>query len=130
MKSVTGPDDYASMKEVIRRRYTRLLKESQPLPDLILVDGGKGQLSAALSVIEDELGMNVPVAGMAKNDKHIRPNSLWETRLPSYRSSGTALHFIFCSVSRTKSTALLLHFTGRQEEKQMFSSHWMTFRCR
>lgn len=70
VKSVTGPDDYASMKEVIRRRYTRLLKESQPLPDLILVDGGKGQLSAALSVIEDELGMNVPVAGMAKNEKH------------------------------------------------------------
>ncbi|WP_233269476.1 excinuclease ABC subunit UvrC [Alteribacillus sp. YIM 98480] len=70
VKSVDGPDDYASMKEVIRRRYVRLLKEDAPLPDLILVDGGKGQLSAAKSVLEDELGLTVPVAGMAKDEKH------------------------------------------------------------
>ncbi|SDH75892.1 Excinuclease ABC subunit C [Alteribacillus bidgolensis] len=70
VKSVDGPDDYASMKEVVRRRYVRLLKEDAPLPDLILVDGGKGQLSAAKSVLEDELGVTVPVAGMAKDEKH------------------------------------------------------------
>lgn len=70
VKDVEGPDDYASMKEVIRRRYVRLLKEEAELPDLILIDGGKGQLSAAKSVIEDELGLLVPVAGMAKDDKH------------------------------------------------------------
>ncbi|WP_246031679.1 excinuclease ABC subunit UvrC [Salibacterium salarium] len=70
VKSVEGPDDYASMKEVIRRRYVRILKEKTALPDLILIDGGKGQLSAAKSVIEDELGLLVPVAGMAKDDKH------------------------------------------------------------
>ncbi|MFB4165421.1 excinuclease ABC subunit UvrC [Alteribacillus sp. JSM 102045] len=70
VKNVQGPDDYASMKEVIRRRYVRLLKEGSPLPDLILVDGGKGQLSAAKSVLEDELGLSVPVAGMAKDEKH------------------------------------------------------------
>ncbi|MFD2625355.1 excinuclease ABC subunit UvrC [Salibacterium salarium] len=70
VKSVEGPDDYASMKEVIRRRYVRILKEKTALPDLILIDGGKGQLSAAKSVIEDELGLLLPVAGMAKDDKH------------------------------------------------------------
>ncbi|MGY4689277.1 excinuclease ABC subunit UvrC [Salibacterium sp. K-3] len=70
VKNVTGPDDYASMKEVIRRRYVRLLKEEAELPDLILIDGGKGQLSAAKSVLEDELGLLIPVAGMAKDEKH------------------------------------------------------------
>ncbi|MFB4159763.1 excinuclease ABC subunit UvrC [Geomicrobium sp. JSM 1781026] len=70
VKDVTGPDDYASMKEVIRRRYLRLLREEAPMPDLILIDGGKGQLSAALSVLEDELNLSVPVAGLAKDEKH------------------------------------------------------------
>ncbi|QQK80985.1 excinuclease ABC subunit UvrC [Salicibibacter cibi] len=70
VKDVQGPDDYASMKEVIRRRYLRLLREEAPLPDLVLVDGGKGQLSAAISVLQDELNLPLPVAGMAKDDKH------------------------------------------------------------
>ncbi|SFM31753.1 excinuclease ABC subunit UvrC [Salibacterium qingdaonense] len=70
VKQVEGPDDYASMKEVIRRRYVRLLKEKAELPDLILIDGGKGQLSAAKSVLEDELGLLVPVAGLSKDEKH------------------------------------------------------------
>ncbi|AXF55833.1 excinuclease ABC subunit UvrC [Salicibibacter kimchii] len=70
VKEVRGPDDYASMKEVIRRRYLRLLREESPLPDLVLVDGGKGQLSAAISVLQDELNLPLPVAGMAKDDKH------------------------------------------------------------
>ncbi|MFB5662926.1 excinuclease ABC subunit UvrC [Alteribacillus sp. HJP-4] len=70
VRSVEGPDDYASMKEVVRRRYFRLLKEEAAFPDLILIDGGKGQLSAAKSVLEDELGLTIPVAGMAKDEKH------------------------------------------------------------
>ena len=70
IKTVEGPDDYASMKEVIYRRYRRLLVENKPLPDLILMDGGKGQISAAKEVLHEQLGLSIPVAGMAKNDKH------------------------------------------------------------
>nr|WP_249179042.1 MULTISPECIES: excinuclease ABC subunit UvrC [unclassified Brevibacillus] len=70
IKSVEGPDDYGAMREVIRRRYTRLLKESQPLPDLIVIDGGKGQISAAMDVLENELGLYIPVCGLAKDEKH------------------------------------------------------------
>lgn len=70
MKTVEKPDDYETMREVIRRRYTRVLKDKLPLPDLILVDGGKGQMSAALDVLEDELGLSIPLCGIAKNEKH------------------------------------------------------------
>ncbi|MFA9558663.1 excinuclease ABC subunit UvrC [Evansella sp. AB-rgal1] len=70
VKTVVGPDDYESMREVVRRRYTRLLKEDLPLPDLIVIDGGKGQISAAQSVLEDELGLTIPVCGLVKDDKH------------------------------------------------------------
>ncbi|MFC5712711.1 excinuclease ABC subunit UvrC [Thalassorhabdus alkalitolerans] len=70
VRSVKGPDDYASMKEVVRRRYLRLLKEQSPLPDLIVIDGGKGQLSAAQSVLKDELDLLTPVVGLAKDEKH------------------------------------------------------------
>lgn len=70
IKEVEGADDYATMQEVIRRRYSRLLKEGGPLPDLIIVDGGKGQLSAAQSVLEDELQLNIPVCGLIKDEKH------------------------------------------------------------
>lgn len=75
IKTVIGPDDYASMKEVVRRRYTRLLEEEAPLPDLIIADGGKGQMEVIREVIEDELHLNIPIAGLAKNDKH-RTNEL------------------------------------------------------
>ena len=67
---MSGPDDYESMREVIRRRYERVLKEGLPLPDLIIVDGGKGQIAAAAEVLEDELGLAVPVCGLAKDEKH------------------------------------------------------------
>src|SRR5690606_1535535 len=67
IKSVQGPDDYESMREVVRRRYTIVLKEKLPLPDLILIDGGKGQIDAAKEIIEDELRLTVPVAGLSKD---------------------------------------------------------------
>ncbi|WP_420865934.1 excinuclease ABC subunit UvrC [Bacillus coahuilensis] len=70
IKTVKGPDDYESMREVVRRRYTRVLKENLPLPDLIIIDGGKGQIEAAREIIEDELGLDIPIAGLAKDDKH------------------------------------------------------------
>ncbi|WP_027955205.1 MULTISPECIES: excinuclease ABC subunit UvrC [Halobacillus] len=70
VRDVKGPDDYETMREVVRRRYQRVLKEDLPLPDLIVVDGGKGQMSAALDVLENELGIDVPLCGLAKDDKH------------------------------------------------------------
>ncbi|MDB1678469.1 MULTISPECIES: excinuclease ABC subunit UvrC [Enterococcus] len=70
IKTVKGPDDYASMREVIYRRYARVIREGLPLPDLILIDGGKGQVDVAKDVLENQLGIDIPVAGMAKNEKH------------------------------------------------------------
>lgn len=70
IKSVVGPDDYASMKEVVRRRYSRLIEEESPLPQLIIADGGIGQMEVIREVIEDELKLSIPIAGLAKNEKH------------------------------------------------------------
>ncbi|MGA9226420.1 MAG: excinuclease ABC subunit UvrC [Mesobacillus sp.] len=70
IKSVVGPDDYESMREVVRRRYSRVLKEGLPLPDLIIIDGGKGHIESARDVLENELGLDIPIAGLAKDDKH------------------------------------------------------------
>ena len=70
IKTVEGPDDYASMREVVGRRYTRLLEEGTPLPDLIITDGGKGQMEVVREVIEDELKLSIPIAGLAKDNKH------------------------------------------------------------
>ena len=75
IKTVVGPDDYASMQEVVRRRYSRIIEEEKPLPDLIITDGGKGQMEVVRAVTEDELGLNIPIAGLAKNDRH-RTNEL------------------------------------------------------
>src|SRR5690606_29484656 len=69
-KTVEGPDDYESMREVTRRRYTRALKEGAPLPDLIIIDGGKGHVEAVRDVLENELGLDIPIAGLVKNEKH------------------------------------------------------------
>lgn len=70
IKTVVGPDDYASMKEVVRRRYQRAIEEQSPLPDLILTDGGKGQMEVVREVIQDELHLDIPIAGLAKDNKH------------------------------------------------------------
>ena len=75
IKTVEGPDDYASMQEVVRRRYSRMIEEETPLPDLIITDGGKGQMEVVREVIEDELHMEIPIAGLAKDDRH-RTNEL------------------------------------------------------
>ena len=70
IKTVIGPDDYASMREVVYRRYSRMITEGTPLPDLIIADGGKGQMEVIREVVEDELGLSIPIAGLAKNDRH------------------------------------------------------------
>lgn len=75
IKEVKGSDDYACMQEVVRRKYKRAIEEGSPLPDLIITDGGKGQMEIVRGVIEDELGLNIPIAGLAKDDKH-RTNEL------------------------------------------------------
>lgn len=75
IKTVSGPDDYASMQEVVRRRYSRMIEEQTPLPDLIITDGGKGQMEVVREVVEDELHLQIPIAGLAKNDRH-RTNEL------------------------------------------------------
>ena len=75
IKTVSGPDDYASMQEVVRRRYSRMMEEQTPLPDLIITDGGKGQMEVVRKVVEDELHLQIPIAGLAKNDRH-RTNEL------------------------------------------------------
>ena len=75
IKTVVGPDDYASMQEVVRRRYGRMIDEGTPLPDLIITDGGKGQMEVVREVVEDELHLSIPIAGLAKDDRH-RTNEL------------------------------------------------------
>lgn len=70
IKTVSGPDDYASMQEVVRRRYTRMKEEGSPLPDLIITDGGKGQMEAVRKIVEDELQLHIPIAGLAKDNRH------------------------------------------------------------
>ena len=75
IKTVVGPDDYASMQEVVRRRYTRMIEEDTPLPDLIITDGGVGQMHVVREVVVDELGLHIPIAGLAKDDRH-RTNEL------------------------------------------------------
>ena len=75
IKTVEGPDDYASMQEVVRRRYSRMMEEGATLPDLIITDGGLGQMSVVREVVEGELGLHIPIAGLAKDDRH-RTNEL------------------------------------------------------
>ncbi len=70
IRTVVGPDDYASMKEIVRRRYSRAIEEQTPLPDLIITDGGKGQMEVVREVVEDELHLQIPIAGLAKDDRH------------------------------------------------------------
>ncbi len=75
IKTVVGPDDYASMQEVVRRRYKRMIESETPLPDLIITDGGKGQMEVVRAVVEDELQLTIPIAGLAKDNRH-RTNEL------------------------------------------------------
>ena len=94
IKTVTGPDDYASMQEVVRRRYSRMMEESTPLPDLIITDGGKGQMDVVRQVVEFELGLEIPIAGLAKDDRH-RTNELlygWPPQVVGLKTDSELFH--------------------------------------
>ena len=93
IKTVEGPDDYASMKEVVHRRYTRQIEEEQPLPDLIIADGGKGQMEVIRQVIQDELNLDIPIAGLAKDDRH-RTNELLYGFPPIHVQLKTEFHVL------------------------------------
>ena len=94
IKTVTGPDDYASMQEVVRRRYSRMMEEGTPLPDLIITDGGKGQIDVVRQVVEFELGLEIPIAGLAKDDRH-RTNELlygWPPQVVGLKTDSELFH--------------------------------------
>ena len=94
IKTVTGPDDYASMQEVVRRRYSRMMEEGTPLPDLIITDGGKGQMDVVRQVVEFELGLEIPIAGLAKDDRH-RTNELlygWPPQVVGMKTDSELFH--------------------------------------
>ena len=96
IKTVEGPDDYASMREVVRRRYSRLVEEGKELPNLIITDGGKGQMEVVRQVIEDELHLKIPIAGLAKNDRH-RTNELlfgFPPRIVQMKPNSSAFHLL------------------------------------
>lgn len=96
IKTVSGPDDYASMKEVVRRRYSRMVEEQTPLPDLIITDGGKGQIEVVREVVEDELHLQIPIAGLAKNDRH-RTNELlfgFPPQVVGLKADSELFHFL------------------------------------
>lgn len=96
IKTVVGPDDYASMQEVVRRRYTRMIEEGTPLPDLIITDGGKGQMEVVRQVIEDELHLSIAIAGLAKDDRH-RTNELlfgFPTKVVGMKTDSELFHIL------------------------------------
>ena len=94
IKTVTGPDDYASMQEVVRRRYSRMMEEGTPLPDLIITDGGKGQMDVVRQVVEFELGLEIPIAGLAKDDRHRTNERLygWPPQVVGLKTDSELFH--------------------------------------
>ena len=119
IKTVEGPDDYASMQEVVRRRYSRMINESTPLPDLIITDGGKGQMEVVRKVIEDELELNIPIAGLAKNNHH-RTNELlygFPTRTILLRTDSSLFHFLTQIQDEVHRYAITFHRDKRSKRQ-------------
>ena len=94
IKSVVGPDDYASMREVVYRRYKRLMDEGESLPDLIIADGGVGHIETIRKVVEDELNLNIPIAGLAKNDKHRTRDLIFNGQVISMKTNDACFNFL------------------------------------
>ncbi len=115
-KTAAAHDDYGAMREVIRRRYTRVLRDDLPLPDLIVIDGGKGQMNIAREVIEDELGLSIPIAGLAKDEKHNTANLLYGSPpelIPLQRSS-EAFYLLQRIQDEVHRFAIMFHRQRRQ----------------
>lgn len=117
IKTVTGPDDYASMQEVVRRRYTRLRDEGQPLPDLIITDGGQGQMSIVREVVEGELHLDIPIAGLAKDDRH-RTNELlygWPPVVVGMKTDSELFHLLTHMQDEVHRFAITFHRDKRSK---------------
>lgn len=122
IKSVIGPDDYESIREVLRRRYTRVLREGLPLPDLIIIDGGKGHLAAAREVVEKELGLSVPVCGLAKDDKHRTAQLLFGHPPEPIPLKKDSMEFYLLQRIQDEVHRFALDFHRKTRAKSMFSS--------
>lgn len=120
IRTVGKPDDYETMREVIRRRYTRVLKEKLPMPDVILVDGGRGQVSAATEVLEDELGLYIPVAGMVKDDKH-QTSHLYQSGMEQALKRGSQAFYLIQRIQE-EVHRFALTFHRQQRAKSMLES--------
>ena len=117
IKTVTGPDDYASMQEVVRRRYTRLRDEGQPLPDLIITDGGQGQMSVVREVVEGQLHLDIPIAGLAKDDRH-RTNELlygWPPVVVGMKTDSELFHLLTHMQDEVHRFAITFHRDKRSK---------------
>jgi excinuclease ABC subunit C len=122
IKTVNGPDDYASMREVIYRRYARVLKENLPLPDLIIIDGGKGQVDVAKDVLDNQLGLDVPIAGLAKNDQHKTSELLFGSPLETIPLSRNSAEFFLLQRIQDEVHRFAISFHRQLRSKNSFAS--------
>lgn len=122
IKTVVGPDDYASMREVIRRRYSRVMRDGLKPPDLIVIDGGQGQVNIAKQVIQDELGLDIPIAGLQKNDKHQTHELLFGDPLQVIELSRTSQEFFLLQRIQDEVHRFAITFHRQLRSKNSFSS--------
>ena len=122
MKTVVGPDDYASMREVIRRRYSRVMRDGLTPPDLIVIDGGQGQVNIAKQVIQEELGLDIPIAGLQKNDKHQTHELLFGDPLQIIELSRTSQEFFLLQRIQDEVHRFAITFHRQLRSKNSFSS--------
>lgn len=122
IKTVVGPDDYASMREVIRRRYSRVMRDGLTPPDLIVIDGGQGQVNTAKQVIKDELGLDIPIAGLQKNDKHQTHELLFGDPLQVIELSRTSQEFFLLQRIQDEVHRFAITFHRQLRSKNSFSS--------
>ena len=122
IKTVKGPDDYASMREVIYRRYSRVLKENLPFPDLIIIDGGKGQVDVARDVLENQLGLDIPIAGLAKNDQHKTSEMLFGPQLDVVPLARNSAEFFLLQRIQDEVHRFAITFHRQLRSKNSFAS--------
>ncbi|MGY3779015.1 excinuclease ABC subunit UvrC [Isobaculum melis] len=122
IKTVVGPDDYASMREVIYRRYSRALKEETPLPDLVVIDGGKGQIDAAKEVLENQLGLDIPIAGLAKDHRHKTSELLFGPQLEPIPLKRNSQEFFLLQRIQDEVHRFAITFHRQLRSKNSFSS--------
>lgn len=122
IKTVVGPDDYASMREVVRRRYSRVMRDGLTPPDLIVIDGGQGQVNIAKQVIQEELGLDIPIAGLQKNDKHQTHELLFGDPLQVIELSRTSQEFFLLQRIQDEVHRFAITFHRQLRSKNSFSS--------